>query len=138
MINSTGSAFTNDFGTPNPALVPVKARILLGAGTSEPGAAGIYVNTGGSLSGNGIVNKDTILQGGVVAPGGVAVGTLTFSENLTLATGLGAGSLQFTLRSAADQIAVSGGKILDIGAGLLGFASFQFTTGEGFAVAPIR
>jgi hypothetical protein len=135
VVNSTGSAFINDYSTPDPVTAgpAVKARILLGSGTPGAGAAGIYLNTGGQLSGSGIVNKDTIVQGGVLSAGDNGVGTLTFSENLTLATDLAADSLRFTLDSVSDQVVVSAGKTLNIGAGLLGFDSFRFTPGSGFA-----
>lgn len=134
IINTAASAFINDFSNPDGfAGTPLKARILLGSGTSATGTAdGIFVNSTGSLSGIGTVNKATIVQGGSLSPGNVdtTVGTLTFSSGLTLGTGLAAGSLAYELGAPTtagtdyDTVATN---TLELGAGLLNISSFQFT-----------
>ena len=135
VVNTAGTAFINDYSTPDPVTAgpAVKARILLGTGTSAAGTPGLFVNPEGTLSGTGVVNKDTVVQGGVLSPGGQAAATLTFSENLALATGLAPDSLRFDLGASSDQIVVAPGKTLDLGAGLLEFASFRFTAAPDFA-----
>jgi hypothetical protein len=150
-INTLSDAFINDFSTPDPVTAgpATKARILLGTGTVGPNTAeqGIYANLGGTLSGIGIVNKETTVRGGSLSPGNadVPVGTLTFARTLTLASGLAAGSLKFELGAPTtagtdydsvkvdDTLTDATGSILDIGTGLLEFSSFQFTNLAGFA-----
>ena len=114
------------------------SRILVGTGTLATGAAGVFVNSGGTLSGNGTVNKATTIDGGNVSVGNGGVGALGFSQSLSLVS-LAAASLQFELGADTaagvtyDTVNLSGAINLNIGSGLLDFDRFQFTNIAGFA-----
>lgn len=124
VVNASSNAFINDTSSAG------TARIIVGSGTSGTGTGGIFVNSTGSLSGNGTVNKATTIAGGVLSAGNGDAATLSFSQGLTLATGLAANSLQFTLGTTSDQISITNG--FAIGAGLVEFDRFAFTAGIGF------
>ena len=130
VVNTTAVAFTNDTSAGG-------ARIVLGTGNSSAGPAGIFVNSTGSLSGVGTVNKRTILGAGVLAPGNGGVGALSFSASLVFGADLAANSLAFDLGAPTtagttyDTIVTDN---LDLGGGALNFASFQFTDAGGLAV----
>jgi hypothetical protein len=140
-VTGEPNAFINDTGG------GTTANITLGTGGSLTTGQGIFVNPTGTLSGVGIVNKLSTVQGGALSPGNAdfPVGKLTFARPLSLAAGLAAGSLKFGLGAPTtagtdydsvtvdDTLIAGSGAILDIGAGLLEFSSFQFTNLAGFA-----
>ncbi len=128
VVNTTGTAFTNDTSAGG-------SRIVLGSAAAGGGTAGIFVTSGGSLTGTGIVNKFTTIDGGVLSAGDSSIESLDFSLGLNV-TSLTAGNLLFTLGADTtagttyDTFGITGG--LNIGTSLLGFNSFTFATTGGF------
>lgn len=88
-------------------------------GVARPGADSAWaqwlVATNATLGGAGIIsNASVVVQGGTLAPGGVAVGTLTVESNLTLEAGA---TLAFDLAGAGpdgnmqDQLVIQKGSL---------------------------
>jgi autotransporter-associated beta strand protein len=91
---------------------------------------------GQTLSGTGTMHyQDTITMGGTFSPGdnGTGVGTLTMEgPDGTLAL-TGTTHFNYTLGSVSDLLALTGSNhLLDLGAGVINFDDFSFTTGAGF------
>jgi fibronectin-binding autotransporter adhesin len=126
---------------------------LLGSAASSSGFAvngtldvsgqtsGFAFGSGQTVSGTGTIALPATGPGvslaGFLAPGNSAIGTLAFGGSGTLdlepALAAGSGRLQFELAApgTSDLVTVSSGT-LAIGAELLGFADFDFTTLAGF------
>lgn len=114
--------------------------LTLNGGTlGAVGGLGLTASANVTLRGYGTINgASSFADGANIQPGTyaanavtAAAGKLTFVNNLTLGDVLYAFDLDTP--AASDQIAVSAGATLNIGAGLLDLSSFTFTAGAGFA-----
>jgi autotransporter-associated beta strand protein len=87
----------------------------------------VSVASGATLGGSGTFGAGATLQsGGHLAPGD-SVGTITFTNGLTLASG---GILDFQLGSSSDKIVVTGGSLAGP---LTGLVTLNLTNAGGFA-----
>lgn len=103
----------------------VTAGTLLVNGSTGPGM--VTVASGATLAGGGQVRgTTTVHSGGRIAPGST-VGTLTFSNGLTLNDGTVA---TFDLGSSSDRVRISGGTFTGSGNGGV---TLHFTDSGGFA-----
>ncbi len=101
-------------------------RVTATLGTATNGVA---VNNGGTLTGNGVVNRPvTLNSGGTLAPdGGTAIATLSG----TALTWNGGGTFAFDLgvTGSSDQLVLTG----SLTRGSAGVYTFAFAPGSGFA-----
>jgi autotransporter-associated beta strand protein len=117
----------------------IAAGTFLANGVNSTGTGAVVVNGGATLGGSGALGNATTgavtaQAGAFLAPGDGGAGTLTFNGALDV-SGLasGTGGLLFDLGATSDQIVLSAGT-LNIGAGILNFDDFNFTTLTGFDV----
>lgn len=108
----------------------VNAGTLRVTSTLATATNGVVVNTGGTLAGNGTINRPiTLNSGAVLAPSGAsAIATLTG----TALTWNGGATLAFDLGASgtSDSLALSGALTKGSGSG----CAFAFAPGSGFAV----
>ncbi len=96
------------------------------AATGQPSATSmVTVNSGGTLGGSGLINRDvTVASGGIIAPGGTGtVGTLTLGGALNLNSG-SKFTYDLAAPTASDVLAFGGGTLT-----LAGKVSVNFLSG---------
>ena len=129
--SGAGTWWVNGFSSPKNAW-SVTAGTLVVAGGITTGDQQVTI-TGGTLAGVGPVTLQsgktlTVQAAGSLAPGNLAVGTLSLTGNLSIsAMAGGTGKLNFQMAApgASDKIAVTG--TAQIGTGVLGFNDFVFS-----------
>jgi rhamnogalacturonan endolyase len=110
--------------------------VTINAGTLDVDGAigsgnGVTINGGGTLTGDGSVNRNVILNsGGILRPGNSTAGSVLSAASLTWNSD---GEMAFDLEGSASQIALSGA----LSKGGPGAHNFAFTVGPGFAIGNI-
>jgi autotransporter-associated beta strand protein len=139
---SGAETFTGNVTVSNGALVLTAAATLstssnlnLAAGIFDASALGGFpLTTGKIISGGGAVNGNFTMNSGATLAPGNPVGTLTFSNNLTLA----AGSVQnFELGTTSDRVNVSGALTLGGTVNVTNVAGFGAGTYTLFTAASL-